>query len=162
MKKSPHSSLQNQIRFTAVMVKKWGLSQSSCTSYRKLVGHQSSSGQVPHCMGTGDRGQGTPSAARPDTRWHRATQSSTARAKGKRAEESCKEKLQLLLPMAAVQQAGRLGRGDEQPVRFPFGCQCWGCPEGEGQRCPTRRRQDWQRMAMVWESLCALHQPDLV
>lgn len=40
MKKSPHSSLQDQIQLTAVMVKEWGPSQSSFTHYRKLADHQ--------------------------------------------------------------------------------------------------------------------------
>lgn len=39
MKKLLHSSLQNQIWLTTVLVKKWGPSQSSFASYRKLIGH---------------------------------------------------------------------------------------------------------------------------
>lgn len=81
VKKSLHSSLQNQIHFTAVMVKKWGLSQSTFTSYQQPVGHQSSSGAVPHCSGTGTA-ESPGSTAR---HWHRAIQSNTPRAKGKHA-----------------------------------------------------------------------------
>lgn len=64
-------------------LKSGGYPRAAFTSYRKLVGHQSSSGagSTPH----GDRGQWTPSAARPETRWHRAIQSNTTGAKGKRA-----------------------------------------------------------------------------
>lgn len=40
MKKSLHSSLQNQIQLTTVMVEVWGPSQSSFTPYRKLADHQ--------------------------------------------------------------------------------------------------------------------------
>lgn len=99
VKKSLHSSLQNQIRFTAVMVKKWGLSQSSSTSYRELVGHQSSSGQAPHCTGTGDSGSLGSPARDTGTEPSKATQ---PEPRGSTLEESCKEKLQLLLPMAVV------------------------------------------------------------
>lgn len=83
MKKSLHSSLQNQIRFTAVMVKKRGLSQSSFHVLPKASWPSEfiRAGSTPH----GDRGQWTPSAARPETRWHRAIQSNTTGAKGKRA-----------------------------------------------------------------------------
>lgn len=62
MKKSLHSSLQNQIWLTTVMVKKQGPSQTSFVSYRKLVGHQRvHQGGFPHC--TLKERQWTPSAA---------------------------------------------------------------------------------------------------
>lgn len=77
VKRSLHSGLQNQIRFTAVMVKEWGLSQSSFMSYQKLVGHQSSSGFHPA------RGQGTVASLGRDT----GTEPSkaTQRSQGKHA-----------------------------------------------------------------------------
>lgn len=169
MKKSLHSSLQNQIRFTAVMVKKWGLSQSSFTSYRKLVGHQSSSGagSTPH----GDRGQWTPSAAQPQTRWHRAIQSNTAGTKGKRTGRELQGKASTAPTYGCSLASWTFGQRRSVANLIPtFGVQCWVCPESEGQHCPwctkaserhPLRRGLRQSMAMTWESLCALYQPDL-
>lgn len=156
VKKSPHSSLQNQIPFTAVMVKKWGLSQSSSTSYPKLVGHQSSSGQVPHCTGTGT-GDSLGSRGT-QTRWHRAIHSSTARAKGQHAGRAARKSFHCSSYGCSL-ASWTLDRGDQEPMWFPLsGFNAEGAQEVRDStaQCAARPRS-WQRMAMIWESLCALY-----
>lgn len=117
VKKSPRSSLQNQIPFTAVMVTRWGLSQSSSMSYPRLVGHQSSWGQVPHCTGTGT-GDSLGSMGT-QTRWHRAIHSSTARAKGQHTG-----RVQRKAPTASAYgcrlASWTLDRADQEPIWFPL------------------------------------------
>lgn len=127
LKKSLHSSLQNQIRFTTVMVKKWGLSQSSFTSYQKLVGHQSSWGWDSLCMGTGDRGQWPPSQ-RHCTEPSKATQ----RSQGKHAGRELRGKASAAPACGCSLASWTFGqRRSVATLIATSGFQCWGCPEGE-------------------------------
>lgn len=168
VKKCLHSSLQNQIHFTAVMVIKWGLPQSSFTSYRKLVGHQSPSGAgSTHCRGTEDS-----RLPRPETRWHRAIQSNTTGAKGKHAGRELRGKASTAPAYGCSLASWTFGQRRSLANLIPtFEVQCRVCPEGEGQHCPRCSKASerhrlgcglQQSMAMIWESLCALYQPDLV
>lgn len=167
MKKSLHSSLQNQIRFTAVMVKKWGLSQSSFTSYRELAGHQSSSGQVPHRPGTGD--SGLPGQHR---HWHWAIQSNAAGAKGKRAGRELQGK-----PSTAPAYGCSFSKLDvwTEEISSKSDSRFWvsmlrgaqQVRDSTAQRAARPRSRTDLDVACgrewAWfESLCALYQPDLV
>lgn len=162
MKKSLHSSLQNQIQFTAVMVRKRELSQSSFTSYRELVGHQSSSGAGSTLHG--DRGQGTPRQHSHGHSWHRAVQSNTTRAKGKRAARELQGKASTAPAYGCSLASWTFWQRRSVTNLVPtLGFQCWVCPgEGQGLERHWLGRGLRQSVAMVWESLCALCQPDLL
>lgn len=134
LEKSPHSSLQNQIHFTAVMVRKWGLSQSSSTSYPKLAGHQSSLGQVPHCIGTGDRGLPRQHG---QTHQHRAIQQDSP-SQGASTGRELRGKASTAPAYGCSLASWTFGQRRSGANLIPtLGLQCWGCPEGEGQHCPT-------------------------
>lgn len=138
MRNSLHSSLQNQIWLTSVMVKKQGPSQSSFTSYRKLAGHQRvHQGRVSTLHVKKATADSLCSRSQRHS-WHKAIKSNTTRANWKHAGRELQGKVLTATAYGCSLASWTLQQRRSIANLIPtFGFQYCAHPECKGRYCHT-------------------------